>query len=190
MDDPEWRRYRARAAPRGRDRTDPPGLASAAPLVAPGEHGWRASFCSWPRWLCWAGLPPPPGSSATYLDRDARFRIAGASNIEATGLTEVSRAEMLPVFGEDIGRNIFFVPLNERRRQLEEIPWVERATVMRLLPGPDSRLGRRAPAGGLCAPGCGRSAWWTRTGFCSPCPPAMMAQHHYSFPVVTGIDAA
>jgi len=32
--------------------------------------------------------------------------------------------EMLPVFGEDIGRNIFFVPLNERRKQLEAIPWV------------------------------------------------------------------
>ena len=55
----------------------------------------------------------------TYLGRDGRFRIAGASNIEATGLTEVSRAQMLPVFGEDIGRNIFFVPLAERRKQLE-----------------------------------------------------------------------
>ena len=52
----------------------------------------------------------------SYLDRDARFRIAGAGNIEATGLTEVSRAEMLPVFGEDIGRNIFYVPL-ERTAQ-------------------------------------------------------------------------
>ena len=70
----------------------------------------------------------------SYLSRDGRFRIAGASNIEATGLTEVSRAQMLPVFGEDIGRNIFFVPLGERRKQLEEIPWIERATVMRLLP--------------------------------------------------------
>ena len=70
----------------------------------------------------------------TYLERDARFRIAGASNIQATGLTEVSRAEMLPVFGEDIGRNIFFVPLERAPQELEQIPWVERATVMRLLP--------------------------------------------------------
>jgi len=54
-------------------------------------------------------------------------------HIEATGLTQVSRAEMLPVFGEDVGRNIF-CSLAERRRQLEEIPWVERATVMRVLP--------------------------------------------------------
>ena len=28
----------------------------------------------------------------TYLERDARFRIAGTENIQATGLTEVSRA--------------------------------------------------------------------------------------------------
>jgi cell division protein FtsQ len=33
-----------------------------------------------------------------------------------------------------VGRNIFFVPLDERKRQLEQIPWVEQATVMRLLP--------------------------------------------------------
>ena len=46
-----------------------------------------------------------------FLERDARFRITGSSNIQATGLAEVSRAEMLPVFGEDIGRNIFFVPI-------------------------------------------------------------------------------
>src|SRR5258707_11339532 len=40
----------------------------------------------------------------------------------------------MEVAGADIGRNVFFVPLDERKRQLEEIPWVESATVMRLLP--------------------------------------------------------
>jgi cell division protein FtsQ len=33
-----------------------------------------------------------------------------------------------------LGRNIFYADLDERRRQLEQIPWVERASVMRLLP--------------------------------------------------------
>src|SRR5215475_10191232 len=70
----------------------------------------------------------------TSLERDPRFRIAGASSIQATGLTEVSRGDMLPVFGEDIGRNIFFFPLDQRRKALEAIPWIERATVMRVLP--------------------------------------------------------
>lgn len=125
----------------------------------------------------------------TYLGRDGRFRIAGASNIDATGLTEVSRAQMLPVFGEDIGRNIFFVPLNERRKQLEEIPWIEKATVMRLLPDrirvsvverqPVAFVRQGQQIGLVDA-----------NGVLLTMPAAMMAQHHYSFPVVTGINAS
>jgi cell division protein FtsQ len=95
---------------------------------------------------------------------------------------------MLPVFGEDIGRNIFFVPLSERRRQLEQLPWVERATVMRLLPDQIRvsvverqpvafvRLGQQI---GLV----------DASGVLLTMPAAMMAQRHYSFPVVTGFDA-
>jgi cell division protein FtsQ len=121
------------------------------------------------------------------LERDSRFRIAGSGNIQATGLTEVSRAEMLPVFGEDIGRNVFFVPLNERRRQLEQIPWIERATVMRLLPDRIRvEVAERQPVA------------FTRhgqqiglvdaNGVLLTMAPATMAKHHYSFPVLTGID--
>jgi cell division protein FtsQ len=123
----------------------------------------------------------------SFLEHDARFRIAGTSNIQATGLAQVSRAEMLPVFGEDIGRNIFFVPIAERRKQLEQIPWIEHATVMRLLPDqirisiverkPIAFLRQRAQVGLVDA-----------NGVLLTEPPAMMAQHHYSFPVVTGID--
>jgi len=123
----------------------------------------------------------------TCLSRDARFRIAGLENIQATGLTEVSRAEMLPVFGADIGKNIFFVHLDERRRQLEEIPWVEHATVMRILPDQirvtvverqPVAFTRQGQQIGLV----------DANGVLLSMPPAMMAQHHYSFPVVTGID--
>ena len=123
-----------------------------------------------------------------FLSSDAHFRIAGTSNIEATGLTEVSRAELLPVLGEDIGRNIFFISLAERRRQLEEIPWVEKATVMRLLPDqirvsiverhPVAFVRQGAQIGLVDA-----------SGVLLTMSAAMMAQRHYSFPVVTGIDA-
>ncbi|MGA8739923.1 MAG: FtsQ-type POTRA domain-containing protein, partial [Terracidiphilus sp.] len=92
-----------------------------------------------------------------------------------------------PVFGEDIGRNIFFVPLAERRKQLEQIPWIEHATVMRLLPDqirisvverkPIAFLRQGSQVGLVDA-----------NGVLLTEPPAMMAQHHYSFPVVTGID--
>ena len=123
-----------------------------------------------------------------FLEHDSRFRIAGTSNIEATGLGQVSRSEMLPVFGEDIGRNIFFVPLSERRKQLEQIPWIEHATVMRLLPN-QIRISvtERKPIA-FVRQGS-QVDLIDGNGVVLTEPPALMAQHHYSFPVVTGIDS-
>ncbi len=122
------------------------------------------------------------------LEHDARFRIAGTSDIQATGLSEVSRREMLGVFGSDIGRNVFFVPLEDRRKELEAIPWVERATVMRLLPNqirvavverqPVAFVRRGEQIGLVDADGVLLSM-----------SPEAMARQHYSFPVLTGIDA-
>ena len=122
-----------------------------------------------------------------YLERDARFRIAGTENIQATGLTEVSRAEMLPVFGEDIGRNIFFVSLSERRRQLEQIPWIERATVMRLLPD-QIRVAvvERQPV--AFTRNGQQIGLVDASGVLLAMAPTTMAKRHYSFPVLTGID--
>jgi cell division protein FtsQ len=125
--------------------------------------------------------------SKTYLERDSRFRIAGANYIQATGLTEVSRAQMLPVFGEDIGRNVFFVPIGERRKQLEAIPWIQKATVMRLLPDQirvdvverkPVAFTRHGQQIGLV----------DANGVLLDMGASTMAAHHYSFPVVTGID--
>ena len=123
-----------------------------------------------------------------FLEHDSRFRITGTTNIQATGLAQVSRAEMLPVFGEDIGRNIFFVPLAERRKQLEQIPWIERATVMRLLPD-QIRISvtERKPIA-FVRQGS-QVALIDNNGVVLTEPPAMMAQHHYSFPVVTGVES-
>ncbi len=123
----------------------------------------------------------------TCLERDARFRIAGTEDIQATGLTEVTRGQILPVFGADIGRNIFFVPLNQRRTELEQIPWIERATVMRLLPDQlrISIVERRPVA--FTRHG-DRIGLVDAKGVLLTMPAAAMAVHHYSFPVLTGID--
>lgn len=69
-----------------------------------------------------------------YGARSWRFRIDSSDNIEISGTANVSRRQVMDVMGADIGRNIFFVPLDLRKQQLEQIPWVESATVMRLLP--------------------------------------------------------
>jgi cell division protein FtsQ len=63
-----------------------------------------------------------------------RFRIQSSDAVEITGVKNASRAHVMEVAGADIGRNVFFVPLDERKKQLEQIPWVQEATVMRLLP--------------------------------------------------------
>ena len=122
-----------------------------------------------------------------FFDHDAQFRIAGASNVQAEGLGEVTRADLVPVFGADLGRNIFFVPLSERRAQLEQIPWVERATVMRILPDQIrvSILERRP----IAFVRLGQQIRLVdANGVLLNMSAADMAQHHYSFPVLTGID--
>ncbi len=121
------------------------------------------------------------------LERDARFRIAGSRNIQATGLDEVSRAEMLPVFGEDIGRNIFFVPLEARRRQLEQIPWIEHATVLRLLPDQIRVVVTERQPVAFTRHGQ-QIGLVDANGVLLEMAPRTMAERHYSFPVVTGID--
>jgi cell division protein FtsQ len=123
-----------------------------------------------------------------YLGRDSRFRIAGAGNVQAAGLAQVTRADLLPVFGEDIGRNIFFVPLSERRKQLEQIPWVQSATVMRLLPDQlRVNIVERQPVAFVRQ---GQHIGLVdASGILLSMPAAAMAQHHYSFPVVTGIES-
>ena len=69
-----------------------------------------------------------------YGERSWRFRVESSDDIDISGLQNVTRAQVMEVMGGDIGRNIFFVPLAQRKAQLEQIPWVESASVMRFVP--------------------------------------------------------
>jgi cell division protein FtsQ len=69
-----------------------------------------------------------------YGKHSWRFRINSSDDIEIAGLHNVTHSQIMDVLGGDIGRNIFFVPLEERRKQLQQIPWVENASVMRFVP--------------------------------------------------------
>ena len=62
------------------------------------------------------------------------FRVNSSDQIEVAGAEHVAHAQIMEVVGGDIGRNIFFVPLAQRKQQLEQIPWVESASVMRFVP--------------------------------------------------------
>ncbi|MGB9235548.1 MAG: FtsQ-type POTRA domain-containing protein, partial [Terriglobales bacterium] len=122
-----------------------------------------------------------------YGKHSWRFRIDSSDQIEVANAQHVTRAQIMDVMGGDIGRNIFFVPLAQRQQQLEQIPWVESASVMRFVqnrlrievhertPVAFARIGAHISlidAGGNLmelAPG---------------------PRHKYSFPVITGMNAS
>lgn len=124
--------------------------------------------------------------TVNFLHHDSRFTIPSAASIQIVGNSELTRADLLSVFGSDIGRNLFYVPLGQRQRELEQIPWVERATVMRILPNQVRvAIAERTPI--AFAQVNGRIELVDAAGVLLEMPPQEMAAKNYSFPVVTGI---
>jgi cell division protein FtsQ len=74
------------------------------------------------------------GGLYSYGEHSWRFRVESSDNIEVAGMQNVTKTQIMEVMGADIGRNIFFIPLTQQRAQLEQIPWVESASVMRFVP--------------------------------------------------------
>jgi cell division protein FtsQ len=54
--------------------------------------------------------------------------------IEVTGNHVVGREAVLKQFAQDRNRSILRIPLDSRRSQIERLPWVESASVRRILP--------------------------------------------------------
>src|SRR5579864_1396660 len=82
--------------------------------------------------LCAAAIVA--GTVYRYGERSWRFRVESSDDIEVTGMHNVTKAQIMEVMGADIGRHIFFIPLAQQKAQLEQIPWVESASVMRFVP--------------------------------------------------------
>ena len=138
----------------------------------------------------------------SFLLHDEHFVVPGSPSIQIAGNSHLTRAQLLSVFGEDVDRNVFNIPLAERRTELESLPWVAHATVMRLLPNrirvaiversPVAFVRQGAQIGLVDANG---------VLFDLPGPDAEEASGagavavarsapNYSFPVLTGISAA
>src|SRR6202451_2846528 len=86
----------------------------------------------WATILCFAGFTA--AALYRYGEHSWRFRVDSSDNIEVTGMQNVTKSQIMEVMGADIGRNIFFIPLAQQKAQLEQIPWVESASVMRFVP--------------------------------------------------------
>ena len=124
-----------------------------------------------------------------WLMHDARFVVPSASAIQFVGNVHTTRDQLLNVFGEDVERNIFYVPMAQRRAELEQIPWVANATVMRLLPNHlRVAIVERTPVA-FVRDGS-RIGLVDANGVLLGMPPGAKGDAHYSFPVVTGISGS
>jgi cell division protein FtsQ len=121
--------------------------------------------------------------------RDERFVIPESSAIEIEGNRHLTRAQLLSIFGGDVERNIFKVSLEDRKAQLEQLPWVSHATVMRLLPDHlRVSISERTPVA-FVRQGS-RIGLVDANGVLLDMPTDGTVDTHYSFPVVTGIGLA
>lgn len=123
------------------------------------------------------------GALYHYGELSWRFRVQSSDDIEIAGLHNVTRAQVMDVMGGDIGRNIFFVPLSQRKFQLEQIPWVASASVMRFVPNRlRIQIQERVPVA-FARLGT-RILLVDASGTLMELPP----KHKYSFPVILGMN--
>jgi cell division protein FtsQ len=124
-----------------------------------------------------------------YATQSWRFQIDSSDNIKVLGAHDVSRAQVLDVFSSDLDRNIFFVPLAERKKQLQEIPWIESATVMRLFPNRlNIAVSERTPVAFVEINS--HIALIDAHGVIMEMPAGQSATSTYSFPVIVGMTDA
>ena len=144
------------------------------------RHGllWAAGAAAL---CCAAGLAA--AALYHYGERSWRFRVESSDNIEVAGMQNVTKAQIMEVMGADIGRNIFFIPLAQQKAQLEQVAWVESASVMRFVPNRlKVEIHERTPVA------------FARVGprmFLIDAGGTLMEltqKHRYSFPVILGMN--
>jgi cell division protein FtsQ len=128
------------------------------------EDNGRPSFLDnmrWGRLLLWiafamsvlAGTLVAWRRTEDFLVRDDRFRLAeplvfaGQSpSLIVEGIHYASPSQIRHVFAPDLGRSLYLVPVDTRRKALLEIDWVEEAAVSRIWPNTlRVRIGERRP---------------------------------------------
>ena len=99
-----------------------------------GKKAWKTylRFTFW----CVIALAAAATSYALghYLLVSPEMALIQSDQVQVTGNQYVPKGRVLEVFSADRNRSVLRIALNERRRQLETIPWVEQATVRRALP--------------------------------------------------------
>jgi cell division protein FtsQ len=72
--------------------------------------------------------------SGRYLLYSPQMLLLKPEQIEVTGNHIVAKEEVQKLFVADRSRSVLRIPLEKRRLQVQELPWVEEASVQRILP--------------------------------------------------------
>ena len=119
---------------------------------------------------------------AVYLYGSPGTRLTNADQIEIEGNRFVTREAVVEKFSRDIGRSLVQISLDERRKELESLAWVEQAGVQRVLPNRIRvQITERAPVAFLRAGS--ELALVDAHGMILDRPP----EGEFRFPVVAGI---
>ncbi|MGH9467592.1 MAG: cell division protein FtsQ/DivIB [Terriglobales bacterium] len=111
------------------------------------------------------------------------FVLRGSDQIAVVGAHRTNPHRVLAAFSADLGRNTLFVPLSLRRQEVEQIPWVASAAVLRLWPARlEVKIAERTPV--AFARVGGHLDLIDAHGVLLGEPP----QAPYQFPVLTGLS--
>jgi cell division protein FtsQ len=132
------------------------------------------------------------GEIRRFVRSDPRFTLAGpddrGAGLTMEGVVHASRLRVLSTFAPDFGRSVFQAPIDERRRRLLAIDWVEDASIARIWPNRMAvRIKERKPVAFVNLPSPGgtgsRVLLIDAEGVLLEPPP----QSHFAFPVLSGI---
>ena len=128
---------------------------------------------------------------------DPQFTMAGEyADIENTadfmiyGLNHTPRARVVEVFADDFGKNIFLIPIEQRRIHLQGIDWVKEATVSRIWPNKIIvRIQERTPVA-FARIGSGDSSRLALIDDDGVLLEQSKGKALFSFPILTGLDGS
>ncbi len=135
--------------------------------------------------LFFAALGAAVYQARNFAMHSWRFRVHSDNDIELAGAAPNSRTQVLDKMHEVVGRDVFQISLAERKQELEKIPWVESATVIRLWPNRFRVIVKERTPVAFIAIG-DHIELIDAQGVLMEIPPAV--QSDYTFPVILGMN--
>jgi len=117
---------------------EPRYLRRQKPVEVRRKKFGRKNWPAYRRWLL-AGVSLVAGGCLVYGGAQfflfsPRVTLNSDDQIEVTGNRYVNTSLVTEKFEADLGRSVLRIPLDERRAELEAIPWIAQASIERVLP--------------------------------------------------------